>query len=27
MDMGGPEPVPATTASDVTTPNPALGTS
>jgi hypothetical protein len=26
MDMGGPEPVPTTTASDVTTPNPALGT-
>jgi hypothetical protein len=27
LDMGGQEPVPATTASDVTTPNPALGIS
>jgi hypothetical protein len=27
MDMGGPEPLPATTTSDATTPNPALGTS
>ena len=27
MDMGGPEPVPATTASDVAGPNPALGVS
>jgi hypothetical protein len=27
MDMGGREPVPAATTSDVTTPNPALGTS
>jgi hypothetical protein len=27
MDMGGPEPLPAPTASDATAPNPALGTS